>query len=54
MRGWYEKTPRGFVFAAKVPQVITHEKVLVDCQDELKQFLKTMDLPSERLGPLSN
>ena len=28
--GWAEKTPDCFVFAAKVPQVITHEKVLVD------------------------
>jgi uncharacterized protein YecE (DUF72 family) len=31
VRGWASKTPAGFVFAAKVPQVITHEKVLVDC-----------------------
>src|SRR5580658_2520181 len=29
VRGWYAKTPPGFIFAAKVPQVITHEKVLV-------------------------
>jgi len=35
-----------------VPQVITHEKVLRDCQPELKQFLSTMDLLGEKLGPL--
>ena len=29
---WYERTPPDFVFAAKVPQVVTHEKVLVDCR----------------------
>lgn len=52
VRGWYAKTPRGFVFAAKVPQTITHEKVLVDCQDDLSQFLKTMDTLREKLGPL--
>jgi uncharacterized protein YecE (DUF72 family) len=52
VRGWYNKTPVGFVFAAKVPQVITHEKVLVDCQGELTQFLKTMDGLGEKLGPL--
>jgi len=27
--GWYEKTPADFLFAAKVPQIITHEKVLL-------------------------
>jgi uncharacterized protein YecE (DUF72 family) len=52
VRGWNAKTPPGFIFAAKVPQVITHEKVLVDCEKELAQFLKTMDLLGEKLGPL--
>jgi uncharacterized protein YecE (DUF72 family) len=33
VRGWYAKTPPGFTFAAKVPQVITHEKVLVEIGD---------------------
>jgi uncharacterized protein YecE (DUF72 family) len=28
VRGWYAKTPPGFLFAAKVPQVVTHEKCL--------------------------
>ena len=28
---WFEKTPPDFVFAAKVPSVVTHEKMLVDC-----------------------
>jgi uncharacterized protein YecE (DUF72 family) len=27
--GWYEKTPPDFLFAAKFPQIITHEKVLL-------------------------
>jgi len=49
---WYEKTPRDFVFAAKVPQVITHEKILVDCDAEFTEFLTTMDLLKEKLGPL--
>ncbi len=29
------RVPEGFVFAVKVPQVITHEKVLRDCGAEL-------------------
>ena len=52
VQAWYEKTPRDFVFAAKVPQVITHEKILVDCDAEFTEFLTTMDLLKEKLGPL--
>jgi uncharacterized protein YecE (DUF72 family) len=50
--GWYEKTPRDFIFAAKVPQIITHEKVLVDCDAELEQFLDTMSILGEKRGPI--
>jgi uncharacterized protein YecE (DUF72 family) len=49
---WREKTPPGFIFAAKIPGVITHEKVLKDCQAELTMFLKNMELLGNRLGPL--
>lgn len=49
---WRERTPEGFVFAAKLPQVITHEKVLVDAESDLKSFLGVMDLLGPKLGPL--
>jgi uncharacterized protein YecE (DUF72 family) len=49
---WNEKTPDDFVFAAKVPQVITHEKVLVDCDQEFDEFIDRMKLLGEKLGPL--
>jgi uncharacterized protein YecE (DUF72 family) len=49
---WASKTPAGFVFSVKVPQVITHEKILGDCDDELSNFLNTMDLLGEKLGPM--
>jgi uncharacterized protein YecE (DUF72 family) len=52
VKSWYEKTPQDFIFAAKVPQMITHEKVLVDCDAEWKDFLTTMDTLREKLGPL--
>jgi uncharacterized protein YecE (DUF72 family) len=52
VRGWYAKTPKGFLFAAKVPQEVTHKKVLVDCEAEMKKFLATMDCLGEKLGPL--
>jgi uncharacterized protein YecE (DUF72 family) len=52
VKGWYSKTPSGFLFAAKVPQRISHEKVLVDCKEDLSEFLKVMDALGEKLGPL--
>jgi uncharacterized protein YecE (DUF72 family) len=50
--GWRERTPPDFIFAAKVPGVITHEKVLLRCDAELSEFLTTMELLGDRLGPL--
>src|SRR6266853_2866628 len=52
VQGWDKKTPEGFLFAAKVPQSVTHEKVLVDCDAEFKQFVDVMDALGEKLGPL--
>jgi uncharacterized protein YecE (DUF72 family) len=50
--GWANKTPPGFLLAAKVPQVITHEKCLLNCDDDLKAFLDTMGIMGDKLGPL--
>jgi uncharacterized protein YecE (DUF72 family) len=52
VNGWERKAPTGFVLAAKIPQKITHEKILQDCDDDLKHFLETMDLMGDKLGPL--
>jgi uncharacterized protein YecE (DUF72 family) len=52
VKGWYSRTPKGFLFAAKVPQKITHEKVLRDCEEEMTQFLKVMEALGEKMGPL--
>ncbi len=49
---WNEKTPSDFIIAAKVPQVVTHEKVLVDCDAEFDEFVKTMDILGPKLGPM--
>ena len=51
VNGWERKTPLGFTLAAKVPQLITHERVLQDCNDDLLHFLDTMDLMGAKLGP---
>jgi uncharacterized protein YecE (DUF72 family) len=53
VNGWANKTPKGFLIAAKVPQVVTHEKCMEDCDKEFSEFISTMDLlGGEKLGPL--
>jgi len=52
IEAWYERTPPGFSFAAKVPQTITHDKVMLDCRRELNEFLDAMAGLKEKLGPL--
>jgi uncharacterized protein YecE (DUF72 family) len=49
---WRERTPKGFIFSAKLPQRITHEKMFLDAEDDLKAFVKVMDLLDDKLGPL--
>ena len=49
---WSSRTPEDFLFCVKVPQVITHEKVLVDCDSEFEEFVKTMDILGPKLGPM--
>jgi uncharacterized protein YecE (DUF72 family) len=52
VEGWRNKTPESFIIAAKVPQEITHEKCLLDCDEEFNQFVETMSILGSRLGPL--
>jgi uncharacterized protein YecE (DUF72 family) len=49
---WHERTPPDFTFAAKVPQIVTHDKVLKDCEAELDEFIDRMYLLREKRGPL--
>jgi uncharacterized protein YecE (DUF72 family) len=52
VKAWNAKTPPGFLFAAKIPQVITHDKVLVGCDAEFNEFVGVMDNLGDKLGPL--
>ncbi|MDD5543403.1 MAG: DUF72 domain-containing protein [Acidobacteriia bacterium] len=45
------RTPSGFIFSAKAPDLITHQKYLVGCEAEVGQFLETMALLGDKLGP---
>src|SRR2546430_2412725 len=50
--GWRNRSPAGFVFAAKIPRVITHQKLLKDSEAELLRFLRVMEPLGDKLGPL--
>ena len=39
VRRWFTKTPDDFRFAVKAPGLITHEKILADCDAEWGEFL---------------
>ncbi|MGH7275305.1 MAG: DUF72 domain-containing protein [Nitrospiria bacterium] len=45
-------TPEGFIFTAKFPKIITHEKRLKDCETNVKAFLDVMSRLGQKLGPL--
>jgi len=40
------------VYSVKVPQTITHDKIIMDCDAELAEFLETMDILGPKLGPI--
>src|SRR5882724_7493804 len=52
VNNWAARTPEDFLFSVKIPQVVTHEKVLVDCDSEFAEFVKTMDILGPKLGPM--
>jgi uncharacterized protein YecE (DUF72 family) len=49
---WKEHTPADFVFSAKFPQIITHRKMLRDCEQDVKFFTERMSVLENKLGPL--
>ena len=49
---WRTRTPAGFLFSAKVPKVISHDKYLVDCEPELNEFVRVMSGLGDKLGPM--
>ena len=52
VNNWAARTPDGFLFAFKIPQIVTHERALVDCDLEFEEFVKTMDILGPKLGPM--
>ena len=52
VESWRRRVPDDFSFAAKVPRLITHDRALIDCREELEHFLGTMRCLENKLGPL--
>jgi uncharacterized protein YecE (DUF72 family) len=49
---WMSQTPKDFKFSLKFPNVITHIKMLVDCERETNFFLERTKILNGKLGPL--
>ena len=49
---WNTQTPNSFLFSAKFPQVITHRKMLQNCENETKLFLERISTLQNKLGTL--
>ena len=49
---WKKQTPDGFLFSAKFPQIITHRKMLKDCEKETEFFIKSVSTLQNKLGLL--
>ncbi len=49
---WKNQTPKNFLFSLKFPRIITHIKMLKDCERETNIFLERTKLLEEKLGAL--
>jgi uncharacterized protein YecE (DUF72 family) len=48
VKNWVKKTPDNFRFTAKFPKIITHDKHLVDVNEEVCTFLNNMEPLQEK------
>jgi uncharacterized protein YecE (DUF72 family) len=49
---WKKQTPDDFLFSPKFPRIITHTKMLKNCEAETERFIKVISNLDEKLGPL--
>ena len=49
---WTTQVPESFLFALKAPQRITHQKKLIDADDDVRHFCDVATTLGSRLGPL--
>lgn len=53
IQGWYQRTPAQFVFAAKFPKLITHEKKLEGALGDAEAFIGSMQALGDKLAVLT-
>jgi uncharacterized protein YecE (DUF72 family) len=53
VRGWAERTPAEFRFAAKFPRMITHDKKLDGARGDAEAFVGTMQALGDKLAVLT-
>lgn len=49
---WVQTTPEAFIFCPKVPRQITHDLRLKEAEQEMTDFLRTMRVFGDKLGPI--
>jgi uncharacterized protein YecE (DUF72 family) len=52
IKRWFDQTPSGFIFSLKFPRIITHVKMLKNCEQETSTFIKRVANLDDKLGPL--
>jgi uncharacterized protein YecE (DUF72 family) len=52
LEGWRENTPKGFTFAVKANQGITHRGRLQDVEELTRDFVERCRLLEDKLGPI--
>jgi uncharacterized protein YecE (DUF72 family) len=52
IEAWHHETPPDFIFTAKFPRSITHDKQLIHAEAETEQFLGAMQGLRQKCGPL--
>ncbi len=49
---WKSRSTEGFLFSAKVPKIISHDKYLEECESDLTEFISVMARLGDKLGPM--
>lgn len=52
VKNWRKRTPDHFLFTAKVPREITHDRILVEAHEPMEIFVESMQWLGDKLGPL--
>jgi uncharacterized protein YecE (DUF72 family) len=53
VQGWADRTPAKFLFSAKFPRLITHDKKLDRARGDAEHFVNTMGILGEKLAVLT-